>query len=426
MIASLESDMCDTIVVVPPRAGSVVLAKNSDREPGEAQLVEHLPRARRSATRATWIELDGGDAHEIAISRPAWMWGAEMGVNEHGLAIGNEALFTRVAVPERGGLTGMDLLRLALERARDAPDALERIAWLLARHGQGGGCGYRDRSFRYSSAFVIADPREAWLMETAGPYWVALRVRGARTASNVLSIGREIDRVGPGTIEEAWRRGWARRGEDFDFARAFADPVYAHLTGGDRRRACTARAVARGSIDTPALIEALRDHGGHAPHARIRLAMPCAHASFWPTRWHGQTTGSMVVELTGRGAPAPLFTGTSSPCLSVFKRVPLGSTPIDTGPMPPAEGADRESLFWRHERLHRAVLRSYPARRAIVEPDRAALEARALAGEDVWAEHRERVVEWAERAARGPVARPRLLFDAYWARQSRLDHLELA
>jgi hypothetical protein len=67
------------------------------------------------------------------------------------------------------------------------------------------------------------------------------------------------------------------------------------------------------------------------------------------------------------------------------------------------------------------VLRSYAARRALVEADRAALEARALAGEDVWAEHRDRVLDWAERAARGPIARRHPLFDAWWARQSRLD-----
>lgn len=420
--------MCDTLVVVPPRAATVVLAKNSDREPGEAQAIEvhpartHAPGAR---LRATWIELDQAQrTHAVVLSRPAWMWGAEMGVNEHGVAIGNEAVFTRLPVAEMG-LTGMDLLRLALERAKDADEALELVTWLIARHGQGGRCGYRARSFRYHSAFVIADPRGAWLLETAGPFWAALRIEGARTSSNVLSIGPDATRLGPGTVEEARRRGWLRRGETFDFARCFADPFYARLTGGHWRRACTARSVARGEVGAAQMASALRDHAGLAPHEGARLVMPCAHASWLPTRHAGQTTASMIAELAPGAPPRVWATGTSSPCLSVWKPVPLEGG--DLGPAPRSDGADRESLWWRHERLHRAVLRDYETRRSTFEDERAELEARAWSASDasaIWAEHRERVAEWRERAERVPAAhRAPRAFTAWWALQSARDGL---
>lgn len=61
-------------------------------------------------------------------SAPYWCWGYEMGINEHGLAIGNEATYSRdladrATKAESGesyerGLVGMEVLRLALERAR--------------------------------------------------------------------------------------------------------------------------------------------------------------------------------------------------------------------------------------------------------------------------------------------------------------------
>jgi len=84
--------------------------------------------------------------YQILISRPFWMWGCEMGANEYGLAIGNEAVFTKEPV-EKNGLLGMDLIRICLERCKTAYDALMLTIELIEKYGQGGNAGYRHSSF---------------------------------------------------------------------------------------------------------------------------------------------------------------------------------------------------------------------------------------------------------------------------------------
>lgn len=108
---------------------------------------------------------------EITISRPSWMWGAEFGFNEFGLNIGNEAVFTKEKYVKTDGVTGMDMLRLALERCKSAKEALDFLTDFIEKYPQGGNCGY-GKKFYYHNSFLIADSSDAYVLETAGKYWV--------------------------------------------------------------------------------------------------------------------------------------------------------------------------------------------------------------------------------------------------------------
>ena len=320
--------MCDTIVVVGD--DGVWFAKNSDRDPNEAQLVEWHPRRRHDAAtvRCTHLEIPQvPETNAIVISRPFWMWGAEMGTNEHGVTIGNEAVFTDQPYADVG-LTGMDLLRLALERAATAAEAVEVIVGLLEAHGQGGGCGLEDPSFTYHNAFLVADPTEAWVLETAGRFWATERIRhGVRTISNGLTI--------PG------------------FAEAHRDPLRSRVARCDVRRALTTRLAGRAARPAD-LTEVLRSHGPHRwPRYHLldgTLAMPCMHGGGLVAS--SSTTASWIADLA---AARHWVTATSAPCLALYKPIVVDE-PLDLGPTPTAT-ADERTLWWRHEVLVRETMR---------------------------------------------------------------------
>jgi secernin len=417
--------------------GAVWFAKNSDREPGEAQAVEHLPRINHQGSgklRCTYIEIpQAAQTNEVLLSRPFWMWGAEIGANEHGLTIGNEAVWTKLPI-EKTALTGMDLLRLALERTATAREALELITSFLQTYGQGGNCGYRNKNFRYHNSFLIADPLEAWVLETAGRFWAAEKVRGIRTISNVLSIGKEFDLISDDAYNFARNQGWCESAGDFDFARCFADTKYSTLSGGLERSSCTLESLTKpaGKLAREDFLAALRNHNGLQPEDGWRMKMPCAHSSWWPTRAAGQTTGSMVSRLR------PLqqthwLTGTSSPCLSVFKPVVMGGNLISTGASP-HEGYDGESIFWRHERLHRLALKNYEASKKILDAPRMAMEASFVSSpmiqytasqcQNAWEQHRQSIPEWINLVAKASANQPTFsLFNRYWSKQEERDGL---
>ncbi|HNS50413.1 MAG TPA: C69 family dipeptidase [Anaerolineae bacterium] len=381
--------MCDTLVALGDSTvdGSVLLAKNSDREPNEAQVLTYLPRLRHepgSRLRCTYIDIpEVPETYQVLLSRPFWMWGAEMGVNECGVAIGNEAVFTREPYNKGPALTGMDLLRLALERAGTAQNALEVIVDLLEQYGQGGNCGYRHKLY-YHNSYIIADPVEAWVLETVGRHWVAERVQGVRTISNGLTIGSQPDRVSNKLARHAAEKGWARDGSELHLSRCCSDPIMTRLDGCRARQARTTSLLTAesGRISVRTLMAALRDHGRGAdgpdwgPARGLLMDRVCVHASLWPTR-PSQSVGSLVAHLT-RAGPVAWVTGTSAPCTGLFKPIFLGSSAPELG-REPSGTADPDSLWWAHERLHRMVIRDYAARLAAYRSERDALEWEFLA-----------------------------------------------
>ncbi len=174
--------MCDCLVAsgVQARGGVTVFAKNSDRPEHECQpFVQHAAacHAPGSRVRCTHVEIaQVAETYAVMGHSPWWVWGFEHGVNEHALAIGNLTVFSKEEIEARPGLIGMDLVRLGLERGRNAREALELIAALIETHGQGGSA-FAPEAAGYHNAFVLADPHEAWLLQTSNRRWAARRTR---------------------------------------------------------------------------------------------------------------------------------------------------------------------------------------------------------------------------------------------------------
>lgn len=395
--------MCDTVIRVEKER--VWFAKNSDRDPNEAQSLAWHPRrqyAPGAMLRCTWMVIpQAEETRAVLLSRPFWMWGAEMGANEDGVVIGNEAVFTRQ--PYAGiGLTGMDLVRLALERARSAESACQTITSLLEAYGQGGGCGHENRSFTYHNSFLVADPNGGFVLETAGRECAIEAVSGVRAISNGLTIPA--------------------------FAERHADRLKSAVSACAIRRA-RVTALAEEAQDTADWFRILRDHGENRRYPRYSLwrggmDAPCMHAGGIVTA--SQTTASWVAELRPDGH-RHWVTATAAPCSSVFKPVSIDK-PIDLGAFP-SDRAD-DSLWWRHERFHRTLMRDPPALLDAFAEERDAIERKWLTtppdSQAAFEEHDRLLTRWIERVMDSRIRDKRPVFvRAYWRKRNRRAGLEL-
>ena len=181
--------MCDTVGKIGNKKYYSMFAKNSDRQYDEPQVMVFIDAKQNTdkKLKTTYIEIEQvKNTHAILISKPIWMWGAEMGVNDCGVCIGNEAISTKTSKNNKEALIGMDFVRLGLERASSAKEALNVIIELLQKYGQGGNCGYNKASY-YDNSFLIMDKHELYILETVGKNYAVKRKKAA-SISNCLTI----------------------------------------------------------------------------------------------------------------------------------------------------------------------------------------------------------------------------------------------
>jgi len=345
--------MCDTLVALPgtTQHRTMLFAKSADCEINEANAVVRILRRKHvkgEAVRITHLMIPQvEDTYEIILTKAFWAYGCEIGINEYGLAMGEEAVFTNEAPEPNDGIIGPDLMRLALERSRDCLEAIRIMTELLETYGQGGSAELKGNS-HFDSSFLMADPREAYVLETAGRKWAVKKIEEFDSISNMLGISTD------------WQRCSISSGsKKLDWAQTYAVPNVPPNLGAPDRQSITRGSLeaARGHITSRTLFQIMRQHGdGYHPATADAHRNVCIHAGPQENRWW-QADGVMVTDVGEQGALI-WVTGTSGNCVSIFKPIFLGMDLPEIGPTP-TEHFDPHSLWWKHELLHRRAMADF-------------------------------------------------------------------
>lgn len=273
------------------------------------------------------------------------MFGAEMGSNDRGVVIGNEAVWSGYKSNESDvkRLLGMDLLRLGLERSTSARNAVDVITSLLEKYGQGGPCANDDPGFSYFNSFIVADPSEAYVLETVHDVWAVERVTsGYRNISNVYSIQSKIDFHSENLFEAAKATGKWDGSSELNFAAVFGSSNDGTVSKGDGRfaagKALLQNYTSDKQFDVKSMMKVLRDKSSG-------ICRDCSDS--FPT------ASSQVSLLSTEDLSCHYFTGTPDASVSVFKPFIFSSSTagfqLTNLTKSPANEDGKHDLYRKHE-----------------------------------------------------------------------------
>ncbi len=392
---------CFFIPAAYGREQTTFLAANSQRESNEAQNILFIPGEQHPShaqVQCTYREIpQEAKTFAILISQPYGSYGAEIGISEKGVAGATSGAFTNQKYQIQHVLTGQDLLRLALERSRNAAMAIDIIVNLISAYGQGGFQSKRNKTI-YHASFLLADPQEAWVLETAGQFWAAQRVTQPHSLTGGLTIGRDFERHHAGLLSLPRKTRRKQEQEPFHFKNFFERKLFAWLSRSHiRSTSFTAFWQNRNQkISTWDMFALMRDHGPEPDHLERRgLSRSCMHYCGILSL---QTANSVILELRPKLPPLLWTTATSSPCMSLFKPIPFYPAALRQFakfeqnhfyPMFPysRDTFQNDSLWWQQERLNRKIMLSYDHFIEILRHERDEIEEMLIREQQNWAKN---------------------------------------
>jgi dipeptidase len=342
----------------------LVFGQNVDREPNEPQILFRATKKKNKEKflKLTYLEIpQSKSTNEIILSKSAQLWGAEMGVNEFGLTIGiTKALCKSAKSFKENGITGPELVRLALERCKSSEQALELITNYLEEFGQSSDSGCIKMENYHFSNFVIADSNKAYYVETFASHWVALKIQGYFSVSDGYTIEQKYDYSSKGLKEFAINNNFAQSSSPFSFQKAFSDKLQNRLLQSKVRKA-SSTSIGEIYCQTEGLgikeaMDILRTHknSNYLPQ-NGDMGSVCLHASGILTPY--QTTNSMVVEIKENSKITAWSTLSSSPCLSLYKPFYFGTDIFLEDKQ--SDKKNSESFWWKFEEFHRLAIQDY-------------------------------------------------------------------
>jgi len=293
--------MCDTFVVLRSKSGYPIFGKNSDRDANEPQIFTFIGKEDyKEKIKTTYIEIEPYEKrYSIFLSKPVWLWGGEMGINEVGVSIGNEAVFTKIKYKETG-LTGMDMIRIALETSQTSLEAVNKLIEINEKYGQGGNCGYEKKMF-YHNSFLISDSNDAYVLELVDKYYAYKKIDEFYNISNKLSIKNDFDKIHPELSKIT------------NFEKQFSNKIYTFFSGSSVREKRGKELLEKEEKHSKeSFIKILSDRGTDKFASMKNISMNAGGGLI-----SSQTTSSMIIEY-GK-INTIWFTMSPNPEISLFK-----------------------------------------------------------------------------------------------------------
>ncbi len=164
--------------------------------------VPYITLRQTHRTHAYWASGNPKESSGLGINTQQHSYDSVLvGMNQWGVAIACNWAHSKEEDSPQKGIRRYAIRQLLLERCKNARESVKLVGSLIDQHGQADWGGL---------IYCVADPDEAWVVETTTHHWVACRVpnNAIHAVANRFTIGEEFDLASQDLIQYAKTRGW--------------------------------------------------------------------------------------------------------------------------------------------------------------------------------------------------------------------------